>query len=110
MEVVFEVHNQLGPGFTGDIYEKALVYELKQAGIAFEQQKIIPVQYKNEQIGTYRLDLVIDDKIILELKAISVLSDIHKQQVAAYLKAADLRLGIIINFGTKRVEYKRIAN
>lgn len=110
MEAVFEVHNQLGPGLTEEIYERAVIIELKTRNIPCEQQKVITVNYKGQQIGTYRLDLVIDNKIILELKAVTALNDLHKQQLLAYLKVSNLRLGILINFGTKRVEYVRIAN
>ncbi|MBL7161595.1 MAG: GxxExxY protein [Anaerolineales bacterium] len=110
MEAIFEVHNKLGPGLTEDIYERATIVELIARKIPFEQQKVINILYKGQSIGSYRLDLVIDNKIILELKAVSALNDLHKQQLLAYLKASNLRLGILVNFGTKRVEYVRIAN
>jgi len=110
MEIMFEVHNQLGPGFSEEIYERAVVVELKKRNIPFEQQKTISVFYKGEPLGTYRLDLVIDGKIILELKAISSLNDLFKQQLLSYLKATGLRLGILVNFGSQRVEHVRIAN
>ena len=110
MEAVFEVHNQLGPGFTENIYENALVRELGNRGISYEQQKSIPVLYKNQPVGTYRLDLIVENKIILEFKAVGALNDVFKAQLLAYLKAANFQLGILINFGTARVEYKRITN
>ncbi len=106
MEAVFEVHNQLGPGFTENIYENALVRELGHRGISYEQQKNIPVLYKSQPVGTYRLDLVVENKIILEFKAVGALNDVFKAQLLAYLKAANFQLGILINFGTARVEYK----
>jgi len=110
MEAVFEVHNQLGPGFGEEIYHHALITELEARGIPFKTQKNIAVLYKGKPMGTYRLDLVIDGKIILELKAIASLNDLFKQQLTSYLKATGLRLGILINFGARRVEYVRIAN
>ena len=110
IEIAFEVHNQLGPGFSEDIYEKAVICELEALQIPYEQQKLIRVFYKGQAIGVYRLDLVIDGKIILELKALSGLNDLFKQQLLSYLKATDLRLGILVNFGTKRVEYARVVN
>ncbi len=110
MNMVFDVHNQLGPGFTEGIYENALVCELKSRDISCEQQKSISVLYKNQPVGTYRLDLVIENKIILELKAVNALNNLHKAQLLAYLKATGFQLGILINFGTERVEYNRIAN
>jgi GxxExxY protein len=110
MQAVFEVHNQLGPGFTDDIYEAALVIEFEAQHIPFKRQSPIQVHYKGHELGIYRLDLVIDDKIILELKAVSTLMDVHRQQLLSYLKATNLRLGILINFGTKKVESTRIVN
>ncbi len=110
MEAVFEVHNTLGPGFIESVYDEALSYELGSRGIPFERQKSITVNYKGQVIGTHRLDLVIDGKIVLELKAVSELNDIFKQQLLSYLKASGLKLGILINFGTPRVGYVRIAN
>lgn len=110
MEIVFEVHNRLGPGFAEDIYEEATVFELETRPIPFERQKTILVVYKGRVVGKHRLDLVIDNKIILELKAVSALNDVFKQQLLSYLKATGLRLGILINFGSKRVEAVRIVN
>ena len=110
MQVVFEVQNKLGPGFTEDIYKEATAYDLQAQQISLERQKPIQVVYKNRVMGTYRLDLVIDDKIILELKAVTTLNDLFKHQLLSYLKATDLHLGILVNFGAKRVEYVRIIN
>ena len=92
MQAVFEVHNTLGPGFLESVYEEALACEFELRGISFERQMAVTVTYKGEVVGTHRLDLVVDGKIVLELKA------------------AGLKLGILINFGTPRVEYVRIAN
>ena len=110
MQAVFEVHNTLGPGFLEGVYEDALAYELELRGFAFERQKVVTVWYKGRTVGTHRLDLVVDGKILLELKAVSALNDVFKQQVLSYLKATGLKLGILINFGARRVEYTRIAN
>lgn len=110
MEAVFEVHNQIGPGFSEEIYERSLVAELDARGIPYKTQESIAVFYKGNEVGRYRLDLVIDGKIILELKAVASLNDLFKQQLTSYLKATGLRLGNLINFGTRRVEYLKIAN
>ena len=110
MQAVFEVHNTLGPGFLESVYEKALARELEMQEIPFRRQEEVKVAYKGELVGTHRLDLVVDDKIVLELKAVSELNDVFKQQVLSYLKASDLRLGILVNFGTPRVESVRIVN
>ena len=110
MQAVFEVHNTLGPGFLETVYEEALAYELELRGTPFERQKTVTVGYKGRTVGTHRLDLVVDGRVLLELKAASALNDVFRQQVLSYLKATGLELGILINFGTKRVEYTRIAN
>lgn len=109
-QAVFEVHRTLGPGFAESIYEEALVCELELRGIPYERQQTITVTYKERVVGTHRLDLVVDGNVILELKAVSALTDVFKQQTLSYLKATDLHPGILINFGTPRVEYVRIVN
>jgi GxxExxY protein len=110
MQAVFEVHNTLGPGFAESIYEEALCYELETLCVPFERQKIITVIYKGRKVGVHRLDLVIDEKIILELKAVSALADGFKKQLRSYLAASQLRLGLVINFGTPKVESVRVVN
>ena len=110
MQAVFEVHNTLGPGFVESVYEEALARELESQGLPFERQKEVVVYYKGCPVGTHRLDFVVAGEIVLELKAVSALNDAFKQQTLSYLKATGLRLGILINFGTPRVEYVRITN
>lgn len=110
MECAFEVHTILGPGFTEDIYEEAMAYEFELHAIPFERQKITDVFYKGRRLGKYRLDLLVDGKIILKLKAVSELNDIFKQKTFSYLTSTNLRLGIPINFGSKRVGSHRIVN
>ena len=110
MQTVFEVHNTLGPGFLESVYEEALAFELDLRGIPFVRQETVKVRYKGRVVGAQRLDLVIDGRIVLELKAVSALTDVFKQQTLSYLKATGLKLGILINFGAPRVEYVRIVN
>lgn len=110
MKACFEVHNVLGPGYSEKIYEEAVSRELNRERIVFERQRLIEVMYKGEKIGDYRLDMVADNRIILELKAVSELNEIFESQLLSYLKATGMKLGILINFGSKRVEYKRILN
>jgi GxxExxY protein len=110
MECAFEVHNELGPGFTEDIYEQAMALELEGRGIQYIRQKPMEVNYKNIPIGVYRFDLVVEDKVILELKAVSALNELHKQQLLSYLKASHLQLGILINFGGRKVESSRVVH
>jgi GxxExxY protein len=110
MSAAFEVHNELGPGYLESLYEGAMVLELQARGHKFNRQKRIPVFYKGEQIGEHVLDLVVDDRIILELKAVTEIAPIHKQQALSYLKATGLHLVIVINFGSGRVQSGRIVN
>ena len=109
MEAVFEVHKTLGPGYSEPIYEEALFREFGFKGMKVERQKIIDVFYKGEKIGEYRVDMVVEDKIILELKAVSELNEIFESQLFSYLKATGYKLGILINFGKKEVRYRRIV-
>jgi GxxExxY protein len=109
MQAAFEVHNQLGPGFMESIYEEAMVCELRQV-MEIERQKRIVVVYKGEQIGEHVLDLVVNKRIILELKAVTEIAHIHEQQALSYLKTAGLQLAIVINFGSERVQSSRIAH
>ncbi len=110
IEACIEVHNILGPGFPEKIYEEALIRELTKRGIVFENQKPIEVLYKGDKIGEYRLDIVVDGKIILELKAVSDMNSVFESQPFSYLKATDMKLGILLNFGKKKLEFKRIVN
>ena len=107
---VFEVHKTLGPGFVESIYEEALAYELSLQNIPFRKQETINLIYKNQFIGSFRFDVIVDDKIILELKSVSELNDLFKQQLLSYLKVSGLKLGILINFGAPSVQYVRIVN
>ena len=110
MDAVFTVHNELGPGYSEGIYESALAKEFKERGIKYERQKLIKVSYKKEKVGEYRLDMVVENKTVLELKAVSALAEIFGVQLLSYLKATGLKLGILINFGSRKVEYKRVVN
>ena len=109
MAAVFEVHSTLGFGFLEKVYERALLKELRLRGIPVEAQKEIKVFYKGDAVGTYFADLVVNGEILLELKAVESLNNIHKAQVLNYLKATGLKLGLLINFGKERVEYERLV-
>ena len=104
-----EVHNVLGPGFLEAVYQTALARELALRGIPFEASKKLPVSYKDTVIGEYEADIVVDGKIILELKAVSAIHPKHEAQAMHYLAATGLKLAIIINFGADSLEQKRIA-
>ena len=109
MAAVFEVHNHLGPGFLEKVYEKALLLEFESRGLIATSQRELSVYYKKQQVGVYVADLIVNNEIILELKSVDKLAKIHEAQILNYLKCTDLRLGILINFGNERVEYKRFA-
>jgi len=103
-----EVHKSLGPGFLESIYEAALVVELKRAGLKVEQQKPLPIYYREVLVGEHRLDLLVEEKIVVELKAISELEDFHFAIVRSYLKAVRLEHGLLLNFATMPLTVKRV--
>jgi GxxExxY protein len=110
MQAAFEVHNRLGPGFLESLYEEAMALELKAEGLNAVRQKRVVVRYKGQVIGEHILDTVVDGRVVLEFKAVSALTAIHEQQALSYLKATGLPLAIVINFGTPRVQYRRVVN
>jgi GxxExxY protein len=92
------VHRVLGPGFKEPIYQRALCLELDSHGISYESEKRVSVRYKQWEIPGHRLDLLVGGCVIVELKADSKLKELHRRQVLSYLKATDLRLGLLVNF------------
>jgi GxxExxY protein len=106
---VIEVHKILGFGFLENVYEKALLKELTLRGLNAESQREIKVTYKNEEVGSYFADIVVNGEIILELKSVEHLTNIHKAQLLNYLKGTGSRLGFLINFGKEKAEYKRLV-
>lgn len=107
---VFRVSNGLGCGFLEKVYENALAYELRKAGINVRQQYGIPVQYDGVTVGEYVADLLVEDVLLIELKAVQALDGIHLAQCLNYLKATGLRLCLLINFGKPKAEVKRVVN
>ncbi|MDY7009477.1 MAG: GxxExxY protein [Planctomycetota bacterium] len=104
----YKVHRTLGPGFPEGVYHKALCYELINAEIPFESEKAIEVFHDGKICGEFRADLVVDNKIVLELKALEELNGNHISQAVSYLKATRLKLAILINFGTENLETQRV--
>ncbi len=104
-----KVSNTLGAGFLEKVYENALALELGKTSLKLEQQKRIAVTYENTVVGDYIADLVINDTVIVEVKAIKIIEEIHKAQLLNYLKATDYRVGLILNFGTSRMGIKRMV-
>lgn len=108
-----EVHKQLGPGLLESSYEVCLAYELRQQGLSIQTQVALPVVYKGVKLEAgYRIVILVENKIIIEIKAVEALADIHTAQLLTYLKLKDLKLGLLINFNSVRVidGVKRIVN
>ncbi|HMS29826.1 MAG TPA: GxxExxY protein [Saprospiraceae bacterium] len=105
-----KVHSALGNGFQEVIYQRALEIEMADEKVNFEREYQMPIYYKKQQIGTRRVDFLIEGVVSVELKAITQLEDVHLAQAINYLEAYDLEIGLLINFGSKSLQYKRIAN
>jgi GxxExxY protein len=101
------VHRILGPGFVESIYQTALVLRLKKAGLPFVCQQSLSVFFEDEIIGTFLADLVIDNRLIVELKAVSALTTTHEVQLVNYLAATKIEVGLLMNFGGTSLEFKR---
>lgn len=106
----FEVHKFLGNGFQEVIYQRALAYEMHKVTLAFAREIEQKIFYKDlaEPIGTRRADFVVENKVLVELKAVAKLEDVHLAQALNYLKAYKLEIGLLINFGAKSLEFKRL--
>ncbi|MBI5360847.1 MAG: GxxExxY protein [Planctomycetes bacterium] len=109
IKCAIDVHKTLGPGFTENIYEKALICELKHTGLDVKNQVLISVIYKDMVVGEHRLDLLVEGEVIVENKAVRDFDDIHKAQVLSYLKATGKRLGLLLNFAKTKLEIQRIV-
>ena len=106
---VFEVNKVLGPGFLEKVYENALLIELRERGLEAENRVPIKVFYKNEVVGEYIADILVEEKVILELKTVDRLEKIHEAQILNYLKATGLQIGLLINFTHPKAEIKRMV-
>ena len=105
-----EVHSELGPGFIESIYEEALKVELSEHNLKFDAQKEINIEYLGVLVGVHRLDLLVENQIIVELKAVKELTDVHFAQLRSYLKATDFKIGLLLNFSKPTLEIKRVVN
>jgi len=105
----FEVHRELGHGFLEKVYETALIRELASRGLRACSQAEIAVHYKGEPVGVYYADLLVDDRVICEIKAISDLTAAHEAQLLHYLKATGTKVGLLLNFGCRRLQVKRMV-
>lgn len=113
LQCAFTVHTELGPGLLESAYEECLFYELQQNGLFVEKQKSLPLIYKEVKLEAgYRLDLIVNNKVIVEIKAVESLNDIHLAQVITYLKLSGCKLGLLLNFNVKSLKQgiKRVVN
>jgi len=106
---VFEVNRILGPGFLEKVYEKALLVEFKARGLEAKSQFPIKVTYKEKIVGEYVADILVEDKVIVEIKTVENLDKIHEAQLLNYLKATGIRIGLLVNFRHERAEIKRMV-
>ena len=112
-ECALKIHKALGPWILESAYEECLYYELKKSGIKVEKQKPLPLIYENVKLEIgYRIDLIIENKVIIEIKSVDALNDIHLAQILTYLKLSDCKLGMLINFNVTLIKngIKRVVN
>ncbi len=113
VDAAFKIHTRLGPGLLESVYEAVLVYELRKRGLRVERQRPIPVVYEEVQLDEgFRADLVVEGKVIIELKSVETVAPVHKKQVLTYLRLSNLKLGLLINFGEELIKdgISRIVN
>ena len=105
-----QVHKSLGNGFQEVIYQRALAIELKYADVEFEREKEMEIHYREQNIGTRRVDFFVEDNIMVEIKAVITLEDVHLAQAMNYVEAYNMEIGLLINFGSKSLQFKRVHN
>ncbi|MCY4474179.1 MAG: GxxExxY protein [Chloroflexi bacterium] len=105
-----EVHRELGAGFQEVVYQRSLEVEMTQAGLDFGREVEIPIYYKGRQVGLRRVDFLVGDVVSVELKAVGTLDSVHQAQAINYLEAFNFEIGLLINFGGERLEFRRLFN
>ena len=108
--LAMKVHRTLLNGMPEQVYRRSLCHDLRKEGIPLEAEKRFQVTYDGELVGTFRVDLIVDGKILLELKAVEQLIDQHRSQILSYLKASGIQVGLLINFGAKSLQFERFVN
>ena len=108
IECIIAVHQTLGPGFLESIYRRALLIEMRKKGLAAETEKEVIIYYDDEEVGRHRLDILAEDRVVVELKTVESLSKAHYAQVRSYLKATDLELGLLVNFAGEKADFRRV--
>jgi GxxExxY protein len=109
LEAAVAVHRALGPGFLESVYQRAMEVALRHRGLAYDDQKEIHIFFEDEDVGLHRLDLVVENELIVELKAVKALEDVHYAQLKSYLKATGLRVGLLLNFNAATLVVKRVV-
>ena len=104
----FRVHTTLGPGFVESVYQRALVVDFQSEGLDVTVEKYIPIFYRIERVGRHFLDIVVEERVIIEVKAVEAICKAHYAQVRSYFKASKLKTGLIINFAGASVDYRRV--
>jgi GxxExxY protein len=113
VDAAFKIHTTLGPGLFESVYEAALEYELAKRGLRVVHQVGLPVHYEEVRLELgFRVDLIVDEKVIVEVKSVEVLAPVHKKQLLTYLRLTDLRLGLLINFNVELIKHgiQRVVN
>jgi GxxExxY protein len=105
-----EVHKYMGNGFQEVVYQRTLAIEMQLRNIAFEREKEMPLEYKGYDVGMRRVDFFVEEKIMVEIKAVINLEDVHLAQAMNYVEAYNLHIGLLINFGSKSMQFKRVHN
>ena len=108
LKACFEVSNELGAGFLESVYEKALLIALRQQGLKAENQVPVSVTFRGEGVGDFFADILVERKVLIELKAVKTLAPEHPAQVINYLKATGLQVSLLVNFGNPKLEYRRL--
>ncbi len=105
VDASYKIHTILGPGLLESVYEAVLAFELEKIGLCFTRQQLMPVIYESVELEEgFRADLVVEDKVIIELKSVEILAAVHKKQLLTYLKISDKKLGLLINFGAALIK------
>lgn len=109
--IAIEVHNEIGPGFLESVYEEALCRDLDRNNYRFDRQAELQVMYRNEPVGIGIADIIVEDRVVLELKTVRQLHTVHRSQLYSYLRASGLRLGLLLNFNTRLLHHglKRVV-
>ncbi len=113
VDAAYKIHKKLGPGLLESVYEAVLAYELEKRGLRVVRQQPIPVIYENVQLEVgFRADLIVESKVIVEIKSVETIAPVHKKQLLTHLRLSDLRLGLLINFGAPLIKdgISRVAN